>query len=94
MIHYETYDDLYLGEMVFKDVSLDRNVKLKNAYSLNVGDWNYRHSNLEEEKAAYEKLCNYVGLKSNLTLIGRLYQLFLNLLKNVFKSKFHSHGTR
>lgn len=39
---------------------------IKNAYSLNVGDWNYRHSNLEEEKAAYEKLCNYVGLKSNL----------------------------
>lgn len=39
---------------------------IKNAYNLNYGDWNFRHSKLEEEQASYDKLCGYVGLDSSL----------------------------
>lgn len=35
---------------------------IKNGYSLKVGDLNFRHRNVEEEKNSYETFCNYLGL--------------------------------
>ena len=58
---------------------------IKNAYSLNVGDWNFRHSKLEDEKAAYKKLCEYIKLDS--TKVSKPYQRHTNKVITIDEAK-------
>lgn len=58
---------------------------IKNAYSLNVGDWNFRHSKLEEEKASYKTLCDYIGLDSS--KVSKPYQRHTNIVLDIKVAK-------